>query len=152
MAVDLFLKIDGIKGESNDDKHRDEIAINSYSFGVTTEGTVFKPEAPVGQDFNFVSAVSKASPELFLGVVTGKHYKEATLTVRRAGDKPLEFLTYKLTDVIVTSHQQGASSSGDLVPTDQFSLDFAIVDIEYTVQNPDGTKGELFRAQWQKQK
>ena len=120
--ADFFLKIGDIKGESQHDLHKDWIEISSFSFGVSTEGTVFKPEEVVGQDFNFVTSVSRASPPLFRAVITGEHFKQAFLTARRASQDQPVFLKYSLDDVIITSHQQGAlSTAGCFPPTSSAS-------------------------------
>src|SRR5687768_16716377 len=97
MAVDMFLKITDIPGESRDDKHKDEIEIVSFSWAVSQSGTVSggggggagKTEF---QDFSFAMPVSKASPKLFLACAKGEHLAEATLTVRKAGATQVDFL------------------------------------------------------------
>lgn len=148
-AVDYFLKIDGIEGESKDSKHKDEIEILSYSWGLSQSGT-FSLGGGGGagkvqfQDFHFTSSVSKASPLLFLGCATGEHIKEATLTARRAGEQQQEFLVIKMNDILISSYQSG----GDAVPTDQFSLNFAKVLYSYTPQDETGKPGETVTAGW----
>src|SRR5687768_18000173 len=87
MAVDYFLKLDGIKGESTADKHKDEIDIMSFSWGLTQAATAgFGGGAGAGkvqmQDFHFTSKVSRASPQLFLSCASGKHIPTATLTAQ----------------------------------------------------------------------
>ena len=108
MASDIFAKIGDIKGESTDDKHKDEIDVLSYSWGVTQTGTLaFGGGAGAGKaqfsDFNFTTNVSKASPVLFLSCATGEHIKEATITVRKAGKGQQEYLILKMSDVLISS-------------------------------------------------
>ena len=137
MAVDFFLKLTEIPGESMDAKHKDEIIIESFSWGL------FNPAedgVPV-HDFSFTHSVDKSSPILMLSCATGKHINEAVLTARKAGEKPLEFLIIKLEEVLVTSFQPGGSAS-DIMPTESFSLNFGQITFEYTQQRPDGSKGE----------
>lgn len=141
MAVDMFLKISTIDGESKDAKHKDEIEIESFSWGIVPSEKVDAADArsrPVVQDFNFAKRVDKSSPVLMLSCATGKHYDEAVLTARKAGEKPLEFLVIKMTNVFVTSYQTGGSS-GDVVPVDQFSLNFEKIEETYTPQREDGS-------------
>ena len=143
MAVDYFLKIEGIKGESRDDKHKDQIDILSYSWGATQSGSPgFGGGAGAGkvqfQDFHFTTRVGTASPQLFLGCATGEHFKSAILTTRKAGGAQQDFLIIKLNDVLVTSYQNGGASGGD-VPTDQFSLNFAQINYEFKEQKEDGS-------------
>ncbi len=118
MAVDMFLKITGIEGESTDAKHKGSIDIESFSWGATQQGTTGSPGgggAGAGkvqmQDFHFVMRSSKASPKLFQAVASGQHIKEAILTARKAGGKEqIEFLKIKFSDILVSSYQQAASS------------------------------------------
>lgn len=152
MAVDMFLKIEGIKGESTDDKHKDEIEILSYSWGASQSGTLaFGGGGGAGkvqfQDFHFTSRVSKASPLLFLGCATGEHIKDATLSARKAGEKQEDFLVIKLNDVLVSSYQAGGSSGGD-IPTDQISLNYSKIEFSYVPQKPDGGLDAPVRTGW----
>ena len=152
-AVEYSLKIDGIKGESRDDQHKDEIEILSYSWGVSQSGTLaFGGGGGAGkvqfQDFHFTSSLSKASPLLFLGCATGEHIKDATLTARKAGEKQQDFLIIKMNDILITSYQTGGSSGSDTVPTDQFALNFAKIEYSYIPQKPDGSSDAAVRAGW----
>lgn len=149
-SVDYFLKLDGIEGESTDDRHKGEIEILSFSWGETNAATTGRGGgAGAGkvslQDFHFVKPMDKSSPKLFLACAEGEHIKTATLTARKAGGEQQEYLKVTLTDVVITSYQTGGSS-GDVVPTDSFSLNFAKIEFEYKPQNPDGTLGEAVKA------
>jgi type VI secretion system secreted protein Hcp len=143
MAVDYFLKIDGIEGESKADKHKDEIEIQSFSWGATQSGT----SAGGGgggtgkvsmQDFHFTMPHSKASPALMLACAQGDHIKDAILTCRKAGKEQQEFLKITLSDVLVSSFQTGGQGGGDVTPTDQISLNFAKIEHEYKEQDATG--------------
>jgi type VI secretion system secreted protein Hcp len=152
MAVDMFLKITDIKGESTDAKHKDEIDIESFSWGATQMGTA-SPGGGGGagkvqmQDFHFVMRTSKASPKLFLAVASGQHIKEAVLTARKAGGNQIEFLKIKFTDILVSSYQQ-ASSADTAVPNDSFSLNFAKIQIDYLSQDPTGKTEAPITVGW----
>ena len=142
-TVDYFLKIDGIPGDSRDDMHKDEIDIESFSWGETQSGT-FAVGGGGGagkvsmQDFHFSMPVNKASPTLFLACAQGDHIKNAILTCRKAGRDQQEFMTVMMNDVLVSSFQIGGAASGDVVPTDQISLNFAEIEIEYREQDATG--------------
>lgn len=136
MAVDMFLKLGDIQGESRDSKHTNEIEIESFSWGITPPPDDRSGKVSVG-DFNFTKLVDKSSPILMLSCATGKHIGEGVLTVRKAGEKPLEFLVIKMTDILISSYQTGGSS-GDVVPADQFSLNFQKIEQTYTPQREDG--------------
>ena len=142
-AVDYFLKIDGIQGESKADKHKDEIDVQSFSWGATQSGT-FAGGGGGGagkvamQDFHFTMSHSKASPALMLACAQGDHIKSAILTCRKAGKEQQEFLKVTMSDCLVSSFQTGGSGSGDVTPTDQVSLNFAKIEHEYKEQDATG--------------
>jgi type VI secretion system secreted protein Hcp len=142
---DIFLKIEGVEGESTDDKHKNEIEVLAYSWGASNPvGHISGQGLGAGkvtfQDINFTVQYSKASPKLFLACATGEHLKKATLTHRKAGGDQVTFLEYVLTELLVTSYQTGASG-GDSVPTESFSMAFVKVEIDYGGQKADGTAG-----------
>ena len=152
MPVDLFLKIEGVSGESPDAKHKGEIQLESFSWGESSPGG-----APSGggggagkvqmQDLLFSMFVSKASPKLMLACATGKHHKEAVLTVRKAGKSQQEYLIIKLKDVVITSYQIGGTDVGD-APMDQASLGFSTIQMEYKPQKADGSLDAPIKAGW----
>ena len=142
MASDIFAKLGDIKGESLDDKHKDEIEVLSWSWGVTnaapaSTGTGAGAGKPKFQDFSFTHKIDKASPVLMQACATGVHLKEATITHRKAGKGQQEFLIIKMNDVIVTALTDGDSSDGGSSET--VSLAFAKVDVEYKPQKADGS-------------
>ena len=114
-----FLKLDGVMGESTDVAHKGEIDVQSWSWGVSqarsaSAGGGGGAGKASFQDFHFVTRISKASPRLFLACATGAHIKQANLTgVRDVGKgKGIDFLKFKLRDVMVTSVQHGDSEGG----------------------------------------
>ena len=150
-AVDYFLKIDGIAGESQDSKHKGEIDLESFSWGATQSGA----HAAGGgggagkvsfQDFHFVMKINKASPKLMLACANGEHIKKAVLVCRKAGKEQQEFMTVTMSDLLVSSFQTGGSGHADILPTDQISLNFAKIEFEYKEQKPDGTLGGAVKA------
>ena len=151
-AVDYFLKLDGIEGESQDSKHKGEINIDSFSWGASQSGG-FAAGGGGGagkvqvQDFHFSMATSKASPKLFLKCATGEHLKNATLTCRKAGRDQQEFLKITLTEVLISSYSINGDNS-IIAPTDSLSLNFAKIEMEYTPQSADGSLGASVKAGW----
>jgi type VI secretion system secreted protein Hcp len=143
-ASDMFLKLTNIKGESQDSKHKDEIDVLSWSWGTSTgTGKVKKGAVPPQciQDLYLTKYVDSSSPQLIMMGVVGEIAKEGTLTVRKSGEKQLEYLTLKMTDVMVTSYQTGGSSASDAPLIDQVVLHFSSIEGEYRPQRPDGTIG-----------
>jgi len=144
MAEEMFLKVDGIPGESTDASHKDEINILSYAWGesqppAAASGTGTGAARVIMQDFHFVMRVNKASPKLFLACANGARIKNAILTVRRAGAGALEFLQWTLTDVTVASYQTANDVPPDDPPTDQVNFRFAKIEVEYRPVKPDGS-------------
>ena|SRR5688572_10437672 len=152
MAVDYFLKIDGVDGESTDGKHGGEIDVESWSWGAHQSGT----SAAGGgggagkvsmQDFHFVMRANKASPKLMLSCATGDHIKSAILTCRKAGGDQQEYMKITMSDLLVSSYQSGGSS-GDVIPLDQVSLNFSKIEFEYKPQKPDGSLDSPVKTGW----
>jgi type VI secretion system secreted protein Hcp len=145
MAVDYFLKLDGIEGESTDNKHAKEIDVEAWSWGESQTGSSVPGGGGGGagkvsmQDFSFVMKFNKASPKLMLACATGKHIKSARLAVRRAGQGQQDYLTFTFLDVLVSSYQTGGAEASGLTPVDQVSLRYAKIEVEYKTQKPDGS-------------
>jgi type VI secretion system secreted protein Hcp len=143
MAADIFAKLGDIKGESLDDKHKDEIEVLSWSWGVSNAGSM-AVGAGGGEgkasfhDLSFTHKIDKASPTLMQTCATGVHLKDATITHRKAGKGQQEFLVIKMNDVIVTSVTH-SDSGGDGGSAETVTLAFAKVDLEYKPQKADGT-------------
>lgn len=153
MAGDVFLKIDGIKGESQDKTHKDEIDVDSWSFGLTQSGTTHRgPGAGGGkvnfQDMNFTKNCDISTPAIIKACCNGKHIKNATLTVRKAGgDAPVEYYVVKMTDLIITSYQTGGAGGQDLF-SESISINFRQVEITYTPQDYTGVGSGAASAGW----
>ena len=142
MAVDIFAKIGDIKGESTDSKHKDEVEVLSYSWGVTNPGHIGTGGGggagrATFQDLSIVHKIDKASPRLLQACATGQHLKEATITFRKAGQKQQDFLIIKMNDVIITGVLQSALSSE--AGSETVNLEFAKVDWEFKPQKADGS-------------
>jgi type VI secretion system secreted protein Hcp len=149
MAVDMFLKLDGIKGESPDAKHKDEIQIQSFSFGVHQTGTSADGGGSGAgkasfEDIHITKAADIATPPLMEACATGKHIKSAILTVRKAGGKQEEYYKIKLTDLLVSNLSN--TGHGNEQPMEQLSMNFAKIEFEYYPQKADGTLGGVSKA------
>lgn len=149
-AFDAFLKLDGIKGESKDSKHADEIQLESFSWGAVQAGS---HSAGGGggagkvqfQDFHFVMQANKASPNLMLHCATGVHIPHVHLVVRKAGGTQLEFIKVKFSDVLISSYQTGGNNGGG-IPMDQVSLNFTKIVYDYVEQKADGSGAPAVNA------
>jgi type VI secretion system secreted protein Hcp len=142
---DFFLKIDGIDGESLDEKHKNEIHINSYGFGAQNTGTgVSAGGTAIGrvQDIHFTKHVDKSSPNLFINCCSGKPIPTVVLTVRKAGEKPQDYMLLTLSDVVISSYEHKGANHEEL-PTETVSLSFSKIKYEYKPQAADGTLGAV---------
>ncbi len=153
MAVDMFLKVDGITGESVDKTHKGEIDVLAWSWGVSNSGSTHSGSGGGSgkanvQDFSFTKYVDKATPTLMLFSCNGKHIKEATLTVRKAGgDSPVEYLKIKFSDILVSSVSTGGSGGQDRL-TENVTLNFAKVALDYVPQSASGAPEAKIPMTW----
>jgi type VI secretion system secreted protein Hcp len=143
MAMDMFMTIDGIKGESADDKYKEAIDVLAWSWGMTQSGTAHTGGGAGSgkvsvQDLSFTKYIDKASAALMLSCANGKHLKDAKLTIRKAGgDSPLEYVELKLEDVIVAAVSTGGSGGEDRL-TENVVLNFGKVTFKYSQQDNKG--------------
>ncbi|HEX8789705.1 MAG TPA: type VI secretion system tube protein Hcp [Polyangiaceae bacterium] len=152
MAVDMFLKIAGIDGEAQDKGHAKEIDILAWSWGASQSGTTHVGAGGGSgkvavQDLSFTHYFDKASPNLWAKCATGAHLASATLTVRKAGGSPLEYIKIEMTEVMVTSVSTGGSGGEDRL-TENVTLNFAKFKLTYTPQKADGTKDAEIPTTW----
>jgi len=144
MAVDMFMKIATIKGESRDDKHKDEIDVLAWSWGLSQSGSTHVGHGGGAgkvnvQDLSFTKYIDSASNALILGCCKGTHYPEVLLTVRKAGDTPLEYIKITMKEVIITAVSTGGSGGEDRL-TENVTLNFAEFKFEYQPQSAKGGK------------
>lgn len=145
MAVDMFLKLDGIKGESTDSKHKDEIDVLAWSWGMSQTGSMHTGGGGGAgkvnvQDISFTKRMDASSPLLAARCAQGEHIKEALLTVRKAGTDQQEYVKLTLSDCLVSSISTGGSEGQDTL-TENISLNFAKYKFEYWPQKSDGSLG-----------
>jgi type VI secretion system secreted protein Hcp len=132
-----FLTVDGINGTNGSPCI---IEIASWSFGVTGPGASASATGGGGtgrasfHDLSFTKTTDKASSVLFKSCVNGKHYSNATIEVRKAGGKQVEFLQIKMTEVLISSFQSAGSGGGEN-PTESISLNFAQLSYEFKPQS-----------------
>jgi type VI secretion system secreted protein Hcp len=148
----MFLKIATVDGEARDKSHGKEIDVLAWSWGMSNSGS-----AHVGggagagkvnvQDLSVTKYVDSASPKLMKACADGSHFDEATLTVRKAGGTPVEYIKIKMSEVFVTSLSTGGSGGEDRL-TENLSLNFAKVNIDYTPQDAKGAPGTAIPFGW----
>ena len=148
----MFLKIEGINGESQDSDHRNEIDIVAWSWGMSQSGTTHTGSGGGAgkvniQDLFVTKHLDKASPNLMLYCCSGKHIKEMKLTIRKAGENPLEYVKITMKNGLVSSVSNAASGSDDRV-TEEVSFNFEEVKVEYTPQKADGSGDAGIEVGW----
>ncbi|WP_043114400.1 Hcp family type VI secretion system effector [Pseudacidovorax intermedius] len=140
MASDIFLKIDGITGESQDSKHLGEIDITSWSWAVHQEGRMMggsgggAPKA-TAHDMELIHNIDRASPGLMTACFAGRRFAQAVLTLRKAGGLPLDFMKITLSDVLITKVSPCGGGGGHF---EEIHLSFAKIRQEYLMQNASG--------------
>jgi type VI secretion system secreted protein Hcp len=143
MAVEAFLKLGDIKGESIKDGFKEQMEILAWSWGVSNSGTMHRAEGGGGQaniqDISFTKYMDAASAALLGASVQGTRIKEAVFSVRKAGGKPLPYLIIKLDDVLVSSYSTGGSGGEDTF-TENLTLNFNKVNFSYQPQDKTGAK------------
>ena len=143
MAIDVFAKIGDIKGESLDGTFKEQIEVFSWSWGVSQSGSMAHGTG-AGQgkasfnDFSFLHNMDKATPNLMKACATGKHFPEATITARKAGEGQKEYMIFKFSEVFITGVAPGGSNGADAVQ-EMVTMQFAKVEFEYKPQKGDGS-------------
>ena len=151
-TADAFLKLDGVPGESSDAKHKGEIDLESFSFGVKQTATTGSAGGGAGagkaefSSFRFEKLYDSSSPKLFLGTASGEHFKSAVVTFRKRDAEQQEFLTYKFDDVLIEHYDQGGTQEPPLL--EDVGMTFRKVEISYRPQNADGSLGDAITASW----
>jgi len=139
MAFDCFLKIEGIPGESTDDKHSEWIELLSYSHGVSqpssgaaSSGGGRSAERCEHADFSVVKTLDKATPKLALACCDGTHIGEVKIELCRAGGDKEKYMEYRLNDVIVSRAQPGGSAGGgETLPVEEVSFNYGKITWNY---------------------
>lgn len=152
MATDIFIKVDGIQGEAVDASCTGWIEVLSWDLAMSQRGTAHRGAgAGAGKvrvsDLSFVKYVDRSTPNLIKLCCSGKHFKNATLVIRKAGGKPLEYFRIKMSDGIVASVAPGGNSGEERL-TENVALNFAAFTVEYVPQNKDGSGGPVIPASW----
>jgi len=152
MAVDMFLRIDKIEGESKDSKHKSEIEVVGWSWEAAQTGT-----SGIGggsgtgkvehQDIEIRKFVDRSSPVLYKLCCKGEHIPSADLTVRKAGGEALEYLIIHLEDLLITSFVLGGDPKNDQV-AETLRINFTKATITYTPQDKAGAGVAAVTGGW----
>ena len=150
MAENMWIKMDGCKGEATDDKHKDEIDVDSYSWGmshpVDPGGTGQSAGESTATQLVVSKTVDKATPNLMKFCMNAKSFPEVLLTCRKRGENPIEFMKITMKNAVVASVQDSASGDGAIEESVSFA--FTAVKVEYTPQKEDGTPDASVNIEW----
>lgn len=158
MAFDAYMEIQGIKGDSTDDSHKQWIELQAFSHGVaqSTGGSSSAQGAHAGGradhlDFSVVKKLDSSSPALFMHCSSGKHIPQVVIEMCRAlGDKTV-FMKYTFKDVLISAVRPSGSTEGkDLIPLEEVAMRYGEIHLEYTPTDPEGggKKGASIQAAW----
>ncbi len=152
MAMDIFIKIGALAGESVDKKHTGDIDVLAWSWGMSNSGSTHAGSGSGAgkanvQDLSFTKYIDKSTPDLMLAACNGKHFDKAVLVVRKAGETPLEYLTVTMTEVLITSVSTGGSGGEDRL-TENVTLNFGKVKVDYVEQTKTGGGGAKPSMNW----
>jgi len=137
-AYDMYLKISGIPGESVDAGHRDWIDIQSAAHGMTSPVTFGQPSLgkPEHKPLRIVKFLDKASPKLYVGLLSGEHFSSVTLQMHRRDDSRTRFLEIRFRDVVLASIAPVAAGGDESQPTEEVSFIYSRIEWTYTVVDP----------------
>jgi type VI secretion system secreted protein Hcp len=143
-SADIFLKLDGIPGDSVDDKHKGEIDVEAVAYGVKRTGKTRVATLRIDKVYD------SSSPKLLADSATGHHIKSGVITFRLSGSDPgSAFLTYRLSDIVVSSYEQGGANP-DAKPLgsleDEIGLTAAKLQISERSTDSSGKQGPPVNA------
>jgi type VI secretion system secreted protein Hcp len=151
MPIDMFLKLTGIEGESSDTKHKGEIDVLAWSWGLSETGSSSGGGGGAGrtkiESLSIEKLVDLASPLLLSFGAQGKHISDGTLATRKSGKSSEDFLVIKLTDVIVSSVHMTASKDNNQ-PAENIILNFGKIEFDYRPTKTDGSLGPATSFKW----
>lgn len=154
MAVNAFLDIDGVEGESQQKGFEKKIEILDFSWGATQAATGHMGTGSGSgranvQDINFSKMLDKTTPTLLQNLLIGTHYKRITLTLRKvSGAVQLNYVVFIMEDAMMTSYSTGAGQGSDDQVREHMSINFARIKMEYTLQDSKGAAIGKTTASW----
>lgn len=152
MAIDMYLKVEGATGESQDANHKEWIDIVSYSWGASQTGAMSGGGGGGAgkvsfSDLQVLTNLDKATPAILKYCSSGKHVGEVKLSICKAGGSQIEYATIVLKDVIVTSTLFSGADNGERIHVN-YSFQSSKIEQHYWVQQKDGTKGAESQMGW----
>ncbi|MBN7123568.1 Hcp family type VI secretion system effector [Erwinia billingiae] len=152
MAIDMFMKVDGVTGESKDSNHTGWTDITSFSWGASQPGNMSVGGGGGAGKVNFndlhVNAlIDKSATAILKYCASGKHFSKVELSVCKAGGTQVEYTRITLEDVLVTSVEYSGTNEGDLVGL-AYSFQASKIKQQYWEQSSSGGKGAESSTGW----
>ena len=158
MAVDMYIQIEGIKGDSTDDKHAGWIEVQSFSHTIeqATGGSASAQGTHSGgradhNDFSFTKRLDSSTPVLAKYVCTAKPIPKIEFQLCRAMGEKTCFMKYNFEDSIISKvAPAGRSDGADLIPLEEIELRYGAIRWEYTPTEAKGggKTGAAIKAGW----
>jgi len=154
-VIDAFLKLEGIKGESKDSDHSDEIEVLSYRHGVS-QGPGSDPSVAGSltagrcehEDLTVTKRIDISSPQLNLYCCNGKHIPEMVLTLHRAGGEKVKYAEIRCTDVLITSVNPWADGRAGELPSEEVTFRYGKIEWTYYKTTLSGQVAGEMKAGW----
>jgi type VI secretion system secreted protein Hcp len=158
MAVDIYLKIDGVDGESTDDKHQKWVEIHSYKHrvsqpvsGASATGGRTGGRADFG-NLEIFKTIDNATPDLNIKCAKGEHIPKVELELCLATSDKHTFMKYTLENCIVTSVAPGGCATDEAKPLEAVTFAYGTIKWEYTPIGNDGKPGSTTGRKWSLEK
>lgn len=152
MASDMYMKIDGIKGESKDSNHKEWIDIKSFTWGAEQPGSMTTGGGGGSGRVNFddlvvIASIDKSAPTLLQSCASGKHISKLEISVCKAGGEQVEYYRETLEDLIVTSVKFIGTEDDETLMM-QYSFQAVGLKAQYWEQTDKGSKGAEVSMGW----
>jgi type VI secretion system secreted protein Hcp len=151
VAIDMFLQVDGVKGESADANHNGFSDVKGMSWGASQAVSISGGGGGAGKvsfsDLTVMTVMDSATPAILKMCASGKHISTVKVSICKAGGTQIEYATVVLKDVLVTSAQFAGASDGESLAVN-YSFQAAKVEHHYWVQGKDGSKGAESQMGW----
>jgi type VI secretion system secreted protein Hcp len=152
MAVDIFLKIDDVSGESVDAKYKGWIEVLSFAIGASQSAAAHSGSLSGWgkvdlHDIDVHKYTDRSTPKLLAWCGSGRHLKNVRIVARKAGGKPLEYITVTLEDAIIASVTLGSKGTEERL-TEDVTLNFKRIRYEYVPQRADGSGDASIPMGW----
>jgi type VI secretion system secreted protein Hcp len=148
----MYLKVDGVIGESKDSNHREWIDLRSMDWGASQPGSMTTGGGGgIGKvsfnDLNVVARIDKAAPAIMKFCANGKHIGKVEVSVCKAGGTQIEYSKFTLEEVLVTSVTYTADKDSDSLLVN-YSFQAGKVKQQYWEQTEQGAKGAENLVVW----